>query len=189
MNCADVEILLAEYVDGTLHGEAKSTVQGHLKTCAGCRELADDAFAAVAFLGRVAEVEPPPELVTRILFEVTEGPSRAVVKAPLARRLFGRLLGSWIEPVLQPRWAMGMGMAVLAFVMIAPHARQVKPSDLNPIKVWSAVENRASRTWERGVKNYENMQVVYQIETRLKQWNDEASAEAPSVQTPEDQKK
>jgi hypothetical protein len=120
---------------------------------------------------------------------VTEGPSRAVVKAPLARRLFGRLLGSWIEPVLQPRWAMGMGMAALAFFMLAPNVRQVKPADLNPAKVWSAVENRVSRTWERGVKNYENMQVVYQIETRLKQWNDEASAEAPSVQTPEDQKK
>jgi anti-sigma factor RsiW len=177
MNCADIEILLAEYVDGTLHRDAKSAVRGHLETCAGCRELADDARLAVEFLGRVSEVEPPPELVTRILFEVTEGPSRTVVKAPLARRLFGKVLGSWVEPMLQPRWAMGMGMAALAFFMLVPQVRQVKPSDLNPVKIWSAVENRAGRTWERGVKSYENMQVVYQMETRLKQWNDEAAAD------------
>jgi hypothetical protein len=129
-------------------------------------------------------VEPPPELVTRILFEVTEGASRTVVKAPLARRLFGKLLGSWIEPVMQPRWAMGMGMAVLAFFMLVPRVRQVRPSDLNPAKVWSAVENQASRTWERGVKSYENMQVVYQIETRLKQWNDEAAADGAGGAAP-----
>ena len=181
MNCADVEILLAEYVDGTLHVEAKSAVQTHLESCAGCRELAGDALAAVAFLGRVAEVEAPPELVTRILFEMTDGPSRTVVKAPLARRLFGKILGSWVEPVLQPRWAMGMGMAVMAFFMLAPHVRQLNLSDLNPAKVWVATEDRASRAWERGVKSYENMQVVFQIETRLKQWNDEAAADAPNV--------
>ncbi|HEY4361647.1 MAG TPA: anti-sigma factor [Bryobacteraceae bacterium] len=182
MNCADVEILLAEYVDGTLHGEPKLAVQSHLKACSGCQELADDAAAAVAFLGRVSEVEPPPELVTRILFEVTEGPSRSVVKAPLARRLFGKLLGSWVEPILQPRWAMGMGMAALAFFMLAPHVRQLTPTDLNPVKMWTVVENRVGRTWERGVKSYENMQVVYQIETRLKQWNEEAAADQPPAE-------
>ena len=181
MNCGDVEILLAEYVDGTLHSEAKSAVQAHLESCTECRELAGDAVAAVAFLGRVAEVEAPPELVTRILFEVTEGQSRGVVKAPLARRLFGKLLGSWIEPVMQPRWAMGMVMAALAFFMLAPHVRQLNLTDLNPAKIWSATEDRASRAWERGVKNYENMRVVYQIETRLKQWNDEADAAKTNV--------
>jgi len=154
MSCADVEILLAEYVDGTLHGEAKSAVETHLASCAGCKELADDAAAAVMFLGRVSEVEPPSELVTRILFEVTEGPSRSVVKAPLARRWFGKILGPWVEPILQPRWAMGMGMAALAFFMLAPHVRQLTPTDLNPVKMWTAVDNRVGRTWERGVKSY-----------------------------------
>jgi hypothetical protein len=165
MNCADVEILLAEYVEGTLHGEAASAVRGHLETCLGCRELAADAVAAVAFLGRVAEVEAPAELVTRILFEIPQ-------QVPLGRRWIPRFL----EPVLQPRWAMGMGMAVMAYFMLAPHVRQLNPSDLNPAKVWSATEDKASRAWERGVKSYENMRVVYQIETRLKQWNEEADA-------------
>lgn len=178
MTCPDVEILLAEYVDGTLHGEAKSAVEAHLAACAGCRELAQDAAGAVAFVGRAAAVEAPPELVTRILFEVSSGPSRVVVKPSLARRLFGRVLGSWLEPVLQPRWAMGMGVAILSFTMLG---RQLQPADLDPVKVWNATENRVSRSWERGVKYYENMRLVFEIQNRLKEWADEAPETAPQA--------
>jgi anti-sigma factor RsiW len=76
VNCADVEILLADYVDGTLHGEAASALETHLAGCAACAILARDSAEAVAFMERAAEVEAPPELVTRILFEVTAGSSR-----------------------------------------------------------------------------------------------------------------
>jgi anti-sigma factor RsiW len=171
MHCSDIEILLAEYVDGTLHGGVKSAVESHLSACPGCRELAEDAAAAVAFMARTAPVEAPPELLTRILFEAP------AVKPTLARRLFGRVLGGWIEPVLQPRLAMGMGVAALSFVMLRPGVRQLTPADLNPVKVWTAVENRASRVWDRGVKSYENLRLVYEIQTRLSQWQEEAPAQ------------
>ena len=80
MNCADVEILLAEYVDGTLRREAKGAVKQHLETCVACRDLAHDAAGAVAFIERASRVDAPPELMTRLLFEVTQGSSHAVVK-------------------------------------------------------------------------------------------------------------
>src|ERR1700748_1572816 len=99
MICADLEILLAEYVDGTLHGEQKSAVEKHLAECAECAELARDAAGAVAFMERSAVIEPPPELVNKILFEITAGPSHALIKPSWIRRLFGR----WLDPVLQPR--------------------------------------------------------------------------------------
>lgn len=172
MNCSDVEILLAEYVDGTLHGGAKSAVMKHLVSCETCRELAQDATAAVVFLARTAALEAPPELLTRILFQVP------AMKPTLARRLFGRVLGGWLEPVLQPRLAMGMGVAALSFFMLEPKVHQLTPSDLDPVKVWTSVENRVNRVWERGVKSYENMRLVYEIETRLSEWQ----AEAPEAQ-------
>jgi anti-sigma factor RsiW len=170
MSCSDIEILLAEYVDGTLQGGAKSAVESHLAACKGCRELAEDAAGAVAFMARAASVEAPPELLTRILFQAP------AVKPTLARRLFGPVLGAWIEPVLQPKLAMGMGVAALSFFMLKPGVRQLTPSDLDPVKVWTAAENRASRVWERGVKSYENLRLVYEIETRLSQWREEAPA-------------
>jgi hypothetical protein len=175
MNCADVEILLAEYVDGMLRREAKAAVKQHLDGCVLCRDLAHDAAGAVAFVERASRVEAPPELVTRLLFEVTQGSSHAVVKPPLAKRLFGKTFGSWLGPVFQPRFAMGMATTLLFFATVI-RGRQLRPADLNPLKIWGATEDQVSRVWERGVKYYENLRLVFEIQTRLKQWNEEAAA-------------
>jgi hypothetical protein len=185
VTCADLEILLAEYVDGTLHGDEKSAVESHLAECGDCAELARDAAGAVAFMERASMVEAPPELVTRILFEVTNGPSRAAVKPSWIRRIFGK----WLEPILQPRFAMGMAMTVLSFAMLGRftgiNVRQLKPSDLDPVKVWIAAEDRVQRTWERTVKYYESLRLVFEIQTQLKEWTDQQadSGDAKSKST------
>jgi len=174
MTCADLEILLADYVDQTLHGEQKSAVESHLASCAACAELARDITGAVAFMGRAATVEAPPQLVTRILFEMTTGPSHAVVKPSWARRWFG----SWGERFLQPRFSMSVAMTILSFAMLGRFSgievRQLKPADLDPVKVWMATEDKIHRTWERTVKYYENLRVVFEIQTQLKEWTDQA---------------
>jgi len=185
MTCADLEILLADYVDGTIHGEQKSAIEEHLVKCPGCEEMARDAAGAVAFMQRAANVEAPPELVTRILFEMTAGPSRAEVKPSLLRRMFG----SWGERLLQPRFSMSIAMTILSFAMLGRFSgievRQLKLSDLDPVKVWAATEDRAQRTWERTVKYYENLRVVYEIQTQLKDWTDQAAANDSKQKPPE----
>ena len=70
MNCAELENLICDYVDGTLAAADKAAVDRHLAGCPACAELAGDSAAAVAFMGRAADVEPPPELITRILSDV-----------------------------------------------------------------------------------------------------------------------
>ena len=94
MNCADIEILLADYVDGTLAADEKSAFESHLSTCAVCQELASDVAGAVAFMGRASDVTAPPELVTRILFEISERSqphgSEAVMGAADFRESAGR---------------------------------------------------------------------------------------------------
>ncbi len=177
MNCADVEILLADYMDGTLAADQKSALESHLSVCAACRELAADIQSAVAFMERAQEVTAPPELVTRILFEVSSGPSRAVVKPSWIRKLFGIAGAKYLEPVLQPRYAMGMAMTLLSFAMLGRFAgievKHLTPADLDPVKVWTAAEDRASRTWQRGVKYYQSLRLVYEVESRVKEWSDE----------------
>ncbi|HXP88509.1 MAG TPA: zf-HC2 domain-containing protein [Bryobacteraceae bacterium] len=188
MNCGEIEILLADYVDGLLHGEQKSAVEAHLAECAGCAELARDSAAAVGFMERAAVVEAPPELVTRLLFEVTAGPSRAVVKPSWARRVFGK----WLEPILEPRYAMSMAMTVLSFAMLFKVAgispRQLTAADLDPVKVWTLAEDRATRVWERGMKYYESLRVVFEIQSRLKEWTEDqpgADAAADAAALPQ----
>ena len=60
-------------------------------------------------------------------------------------------------------------------------------ADLDPVKIWTAAEDRATRTWQRGVKYYESLRLVYEIESRVKEWRDDGSdaasnqAAAPSA--------
>lgn len=183
MTCAELEILLCDYVDGTLHGERKSAVEQHLAECADCAELARDAATAVAFMQRAALVEPPQELVTRILFQIPDGKKGSLRKQSALRRFAAR----WLEPVLQPRLVMGMAMTMLSLAMLMQFSgirvRQLRASDLDPVKIWSGMEERAHRTWERGVKYYDSLKLVFEIQSRLKEWNDQADADR-SAETP-----
>jgi hypothetical protein len=174
MNCADFEILLSDYVDGILHGEQKSAFEQHLQECKACAEFAADCLGAVAFLNRTADVEPPPELMTRILFEVSSGKIRDV----RTQSGWRKSIAKWFEPVFQPRFAMGMAMTLLSFAMLGRftgiEVRQLRPSDIDPVKVWAAIDDRVFRTWERGLKYYESLRFVYEIQSRLKEWGDQA---------------
>jgi anti-sigma factor RsiW len=180
MTCADMEILICDYVDGTLGPEARTTVQQHLAGCRNCTEMARDAAAAVSFMERAADVEPPPELMTRLLFEAPWAHART--SASGSRNWFRRIL----HPVLQPRFAMGMAMTILSFAMLARFvapARQLRAADLAPAKVWASIEDRAYRSWERSVKFYESIKFVYQIQTKLRDWQQQQEDELRPAET------
>jgi anti-sigma factor RsiW len=175
MNCADAEILICDLVDGSLTAEAKAELERHLSVCPACADLARDSAAAVAFMERAADVEAPPELVTRLLFE-------APWKKVAARHRPRTWLGSLFSGLLQPRFAMGMAMTVISFSMLARYVtpvRQLRAADLEPAKVWMSLEGRAYRAWARTVKFYENLKFVYQIETTLQEWQQSGDEQPP----------
>jgi len=185
MKCADLEILLCDYVDGTLTAPERATVQAHLDTCASCRELVADATAATEFMQRVPAVEAPPALVNKILFEARDG-NHAPAKKKGTRGWFR----AWVEPILQPRFAMGMAMTILSFSMLGRFAgitpRQLKASDLEPAKIWAGIDDKLHRTWDRAKKYYESLRVVYEIQNALKEWGeaDEEARKKPAQETP-----
>jgi anti-sigma factor RsiW len=161
MTCLELEILLADYIDGALAADQKATVESHLAECAECAELARDASGAVSFIERAALVEPPPALVGKILSELNAGPSRAVVRPSLIERLFGQRAGS----ILQPRFAMGVAMTILSVAMIGRLA-----GTANPVRMLTVAGNRVVRTWDRAVKGYENLAVVGDLQNQLDDW-------------------
>jgi len=155
MTCTEFEILLADFLDGTLAAGEKAAIEEHRNACASCAELAIDAAGAMAFIERAATVDPPPAMVNRILFEVTNGASRSVIKPSWIERLLGRRAGF----ILQPRFAMGMAMAVISLAMVG--------------RFWGAAESGIERSWDRAVKGYENLQLVYEVQTQLEEWAQE----------------
>ena len=67
MTCAELEILLCDYVDGSLHAEQRTALESHMAGCSACAELAKDVAGATAFLETVSVIEPRAELLTRQL--------------------------------------------------------------------------------------------------------------------------
>ena len=163
MNCAELEIAICDYVDGTLDAAGRAVVESHLAQCPACASLAADSAEAVRLMQRAADVEPPPQLITRILFDA---PWRKHAQAPGVRGWLDRIF----SPLLQPRLVMGMAMSVLSLSLMFNTVRQLKPSDLEPSKVVDGIEDRAERAWARTVKFYDNLKVVYQVQSLLHEW-------------------
>jgi anti-sigma factor RsiW len=166
LNCAEVEVMLADYVDQTLLDREVAELKAHLAICPACQELASDAAAALAFMDRAELVEPPPALVNRILFEIGNNASHEIVKPPFWRRLFGKRL----QAVLQPRFAMGMAMTMLSFGMLLRMEGVREWADLSPANLYAEAEDRITRVWDRGVKHYQSLKLVWEIETRYQEW-------------------
>ncbi len=177
MNCTEFESILADYVDGTLGPSQRMLVDEHAAACASCREFMEDVSGALVALKSAPDLEPPPELITRIAFQAPRGRMRQ----PHERRGFlGSFAAKWLQPILQPRLVMGMAMTLLSFSMLerctGVQVQHLQPGDLSPVRVWSGLEDKTLRVRDRIVKSYENLRVVYEIETRLRDLQDQQEA-------------
>jgi len=191
MSCPEVDRLLAEYVEGTLEPALHERVRDHLAACPACRSVAEEASLAVQFLQRVPELEVPPALLTSVLFHTS---------AELARRRGG--LAGWlrqlVEPVMQPRFAMGMAMTILSLSLAGQFAlgpeRPRRWADLHPARIWAVAQARAQRSWDAILDHYNSLRLVWEIRNRLEEWSEEressgqASVPPPAVRPSEEVK-
>jgi len=172
MQCAEVEALLAEALDGALHGPALTAFEAHQQGCAACRTLVDEARAGMNLLQGLDEAEPPRNLVHNILVQTIGAlPSEhAVVKARgegWLERLKARLAPVF-APVVTPRFAMSFGMAFFSITMLLGIAgfrfADVRHWDLST----KGMRKTYYATQARVTRYYENMRWVYEIESRLR---------------------
>ncbi|MBV9507427.1 MAG: zf-HC2 domain-containing protein [Acidobacteriia bacterium] len=169
MNCAEAEILIGDYLDGTLASARRAELEVHLNGCPGCAELAGDGRSALEFMERAADVEPPPELISRILFD-----------PPWHKRPSGGWLRKAFHAALQPKLAMGMALTILSFAMIMPRVGRFTAADLQPTAVWGGIEDRFYRIWARTEKFYNNLKFIYQIQATLREWQQQTQ-ETPTA--------
>jgi hypothetical protein len=187
LRCLDVEPLLADYIDETLTSSERAAVEQHLATCPGCKEFAAELAQVTQFVAKAPPVEPPADLVTRIIFETQSGRHGTFSRGNWLQRALRPL----VQPFLQPRLAMGMALTILSFSMVARLAgiqvTEIKASDLEPSRVWMEIENRTLRGWDAVVKKYENFKLVIEIQQRLNEMTSEPEAGKPT--DPNDEKK
>jgi hypothetical protein len=185
-SCIDIDRLLCDYLDGVLPAAERHAFEAHAAACPACAALVADCGEAVRFMDRCETPEPPRELLTRIIHQL---PESARGGSPL--RGWRASLRGFFQPVLQPKFAMGMAMTILSFSMLGKFVGPMKPitpADLDPIRIVAAVDDKLHRAWNSAVKYYEGLRVVYEIQSRLREWNEEEGeqerASAPDPATP-----
>jgi hypothetical protein len=187
ISCAEFEVLLADSMDGVLAAPGREADRQafaqHLESCEACAAMAEEVRSAVAFMEIAAAAEPPQELVGKILHATNSG-------WELKLRSGG--VRGWINrffaPVLRPRFVMGAMLTVMSLTMLTRCAGGPKSTltaaDLDPVRLWTSIDMRAERAWDRAVKGYESMRLVYEIRNQISDWNkqqaanDEAAADA-----------
>ena len=186
LTCEQFEVLLADHIDGELRSAARAedraAFEEHKAACAACASMAEEVESAMAFLEIAAEVEPPPALTAKIL-EATRSGWEFKLRARGVRGWVNRLFA----PVLKPRVVMGAMMTMMSLTMLSRCAgdprRPLTAADLDPVRIWSSLDDRTHRLWDRTVKSYESMRLVYEIRSQLNDWKqqqaeaDEAAAD------------
>jgi Putative zinc-finger len=180
MRHGEFEALLTDALDGTLDAATQARFAAHREACDACGLMFREAEAGMAALAGIAELEPPAHLLHRILDATSADQQPA--RESLAARLRGGIRGLF-APVLQPRFAMSCAMAFFSVSMLLNLAgvqlRHVTLADLSP----STLTNRTVQTYyeaqARVVKYYENLRLVYEIESRVRDLKSNAPAEEP----------
>ncbi len=180
MQCVEFDLLLGDALDGVLTGAGLDRFQAHARSCKACGPLFAEADAGRNWLKGLTEVEPPVSLVTNILASTTGVDTqrlRTTVRSPQPHiswleRVQASVSG-YLEPiwstVRQPRFAMSFGMAFFA-LSVGLTVAGVKPADLRQVSLRpSAIRHTYYNTQARVVRYYENVRIVYEVESRVRE--------------------
>ena len=174
MTHLELENLASEYLEGQLEQPRRREVEAHLHDCAACRELVDGLRLALEMCRNAEDLEPAPWMVSRILL-ATVGERKPTLRDKI---------GEFFRPVLAPRVAYSVAMAVFSVSMIVNAAginlRDLTLADLNP-KNWVYQANRTGHLlYARAEKFYYDLRVVYEIESRLRQFRQDSGQSGAS---------
>jgi Putative zinc-finger len=176
VDCTEFEVLLADALDGRLDATQIERFDSHLELCPRCAPMFGEAKLGQSWMQTLKDeqLEPPVFVVENILRE-TVGTVHTRVKPQVAEPQ-----KSWLDrlkelpafkpvfgTIMQPRFAMSFGMAFFSITMLLNvlgiKVTSFRHVDLRP----SAVSHQYYETKGKIVKYYENIRLVYEIESRV----------------------
>src|SRR5271169_4500757 len=193
VQCVEFEALLADALDATLHGATLADFEGHQKACPACAAMFQEAAAGKHRLVELEDIEPPKQLVHNILALTIGTVAETSTKpTPVSESWLDRLKGKIspvFAPVVTPRFAMSFGMAFFSITMLANiaglHVADLKHVDMSA----KGLQKTYYSTQARVVRYYENIRLVYEIESRVRDLRRAARPEKQEESTPKNPKK
>lgn len=151
MECGLVEERLSEYIERTLPHDEMVRVAQHLHECPRCLGLREEMRSILVTCQAFPSEAVDLALLDRILLR-TSG-------RPRTRSLRERLRAYFLRPVLTPRFATGVGLALLFLAllvdMMVPRMN-VLASVLSPRELLSQMDRGVQQIYSQGLKLYQS---------------------------------
>ena len=186
LQCTQFEALLAEAIDGTLAAPEMVQFEAHAQACQDCGPMLAETRRGMLLLRGLAEAEPPRNLVRNILIATTGVDERQSVEEAPRLGLAERFRG-WLQPayaplvatVRQPRFAMSFSMAFFSVALLLQvtgvNIGDLRNADLRPTSIRDAVVRKYYATSADVVRYYDNLRLVYEVQTRLEELRNAAT--------------
>jgi hypothetical protein len=182
------ESLLADALDGTLSVADATAFKRHQSECAPCEQMFQETQRGMAWMGYLAtEPEPPADLLGKILARTSgqlPAANPGVTAPPLVlpgRPAWRRVLLPAARQAIEPRLLMTAAMAFFSIALTLNLAgvklTQLRASDLQPSRLRANLTRQYYATNEQVTKYYENLRVVYEMESRVRELKRSTEAE------------
>jgi anti-sigma factor RsiW len=156
--CEQTEARLSDYLDGLLQPVEQSAFNVHVNTCEKCAPLVAAVAHTLGGLYALEAVEPPAELENAILTATLGAPS-------------WRNLRHWLKSLRSPRFVYSMvSVAATMFILLAASGfsfSKPKLAALRPATIYRNTNSKAHRVYAQSIKFVSDLRVVYEIQTRL----------------------
>ena len=178
--CEQIEARLSDYLDGALIDRERAAFDAHVNGCERCAPLVASVSHLVSRMQAMEQLEAPPRLVYAIL-DKTLGPREAATG--------WRAVLGWIRGMASMRFAYG-ALSVAATLVILVTAcgfnwRKPKLTDLRPASIYHSADRQAHLVYAHGTKFVNDLRVVSEIQSRLREGNEIPTTPESTAPSPE----
>jgi anti-sigma factor RsiW len=165
--CEQIEARLSDYLDGALGGTERAAFEAHVGECERCAPLVAHVSQLLSGMHSMEQLEAPPRLVYSIL-DKTLGPRETATG-------WAAVLG-WVRGMASMRFAYGALSVAGTFVILLSAVgfswRKPKLTALQPATIYRKADVQAHRAYAKGIKFVNDLRVVSEIQSRLRQDSD-----------------
>lgn len=159
-------------LDGLLTPAKEFEFRRHRAECGKCGTMFAEIESGMISLKTLEEVDPPEYLVHNVLAKTSYSHSGTAIRVPGAQavNLWKRMREGVLRPVLQPRFAMSLGMAFFSITLILNVAGVTRKDlvTLRPSTLRTTATVKLNEAEGRILKYYENLRIVYEFESLVR---------------------
>ncbi len=174
----ETEARLTDHLEGLLQPAEQAAFDAHVSACPQCAPLLASVSHLLTDLHSLDEIEPPAHLIYGIL-DKTLGPRETVTG--------WRALLAGLRALATPRVGYGFASVMATFLILISTSgfswRKPRLADLKPASIYRNFDRQTHLVYARGTKFVSDLRVVYEIQSRLSQ--DEQENPAQDRQRPQ----